>query len=234
MGYVRTPQKPQPHHVQIYPPTPTALDDKKSVQIFAGGSSLESIGGLAAAVLAVIGITGFQQVNMLSIACIVTGIALLAHGGSIVARWHDVLHRLEGDRFDRSELIGGIGTEMFGGAVGLVLGVLALANVRPFTLLPVAAIVFGGSLLLGGAAQPDLEALVPEYDPRYRRITRTAIEASGGVMVMVGIAAAVLGILALLEVGPVMTLPLVGMLCIGAALLMAGGALTARFARRFA
>jgi len=234
MGYVRT-VKPQPHHEQIYPPaSATTVDEKKTIQIFTGGSSIETLGGLAAAVLAIIGITGFQQINMLSIACIAAGVALLAHGGSIAARWREVLFRLEGDRFDRSELVGGIGTEMFGGAVGVVLGVLALADVRPFTLLPVAAIVFGGSLLLGGAAQPDLEGLVPEYDPRYRKITRGAIEASGGVMVMVGIAAAVLGILALLNVGPVLTLPLVGMLCIGGALLMAGGALTARFVRRFA
>ena len=51
-------------------------------------------------------------------------------------------------------------------------------------------------------------------------------------MVMVGIAAAVLGILALLDVGPVLTLTLVGMLCIGGALLMAGGALFKGFLQR--
>jgi hypothetical protein len=220
---------------QIYPPVesvPTS-HDKKTEQIFAGGTSVEAIGGFAAAVLAVIGVTGYEQVYMLGAACIATGIALLAHGGSIAARWNDVLRRLDGERFDRAELVGGIGTEVFGGAVGLLLGILALANVRPFVLLPVAAIVFGSSLLLGGAAQPDLEALVHDNDIRHRRMTHDVIQASGGVMVMVGIAAAVLGILALLEVGPILTLTLVGMLCIGGALMLAGGALTARFARRY-
>ena len=240
MGYLRTGKQPplSQNAEQIYPPTSRRIpiqttDDRKTVRIFAGGSSIETLGGLAAAVLAVIGVAGYNPIVMLGTACIATGVALLAHGGSIAARWRQVLERLEGDQYDRSELIGGIGTEVFGGAVGLVLGIVALAHVRPLVLLPVAAIVFGGSLLLGGAAQPELEELVPEYDARYRRYTRDAIQASGGVMVMVGIAAAVLGILALLAVGPIITLTLVGMLCIGAALLMAGGALTARFARRF-
>ena len=241
MGYLRTGKRAPigPGAEQIYPPaTPRHIpieteEDRKTVQIFAGGSSVETLGGLAAAVLAIIGLSGYYSLTMLGVACIATGLALLAHGGSIAARWRQVLQRLEGDQYDRSELIGGIGTEVFGGAVGLALGVLALANIYPYVLLPVAAVVFGGSLLLGGAAQPELEELVPEYDPRYRRFTRDAIQASGGVMVMVGIAAAVLGILALLAVGPILTLTLVGMLCVGGALVLAGGALTARFVHRF-
>jgi hypothetical protein len=201
--------------------------------MFTSGSTIETLGGLATIVLALIGITGRSQIYMASAACIAAGIALVAQGGSIAARWSDVLRRLDGEHYDRSELIGGVGTEMFGGLVGIVLGVLSFANVMPFVLLPVAAIVFGGSLLLGGAAQPGLEELVPARDPHYRRLTHDAIQASGGVMVMVGVAAAVLGILSLLKVGPMLTLSLVAMLCIGAALTVAGGALTARFARRF-
>jgi len=240
MGYVRTGKQPLgPGGEQVYPPTASrqipieTAEDRKTVQIFTGGASIETLGGLAAAVLAIIGVTGHYSLTMLGVACIATGLALLAHGSSIAARWRHVLARLEGDQYDRSELIGGIGTEVFGGAVGLVLGIMALANIMPYVLLPVAAVVFGGSLLLGGAAQPELEELVPEYNARYRRITRDAIQASGGVMVMVGIASAVLGILALLAVGPILTLSLVAMLCVGTALLLAGGALTARFAHRF-
>lgn len=240
----RTPTDTKDHET-IYPPPPATAErpdvdtmprvDKRTAQIFASGSSVETIGGLAAAVLAIIGVTGFQQIYMLGAACIATGLALLAHGGSIAVRWHQVQARLENDGYghDQTEVIGGIGTEVFGGAAGIVLGVLALANVMPFVLLPIAAIVFGGSLLLGGAAQPELVELVPERDARVRRMSRQIVEASGGVMVMVGIGSAVLGILALLAVGPILTLTLVAMLCIGASLLAAGGALTARYARRF-
>jgi hypothetical protein len=149
-----------------------------------------------------------------------------------MSRWQYALPKLQGAKPDRTELVEGVGTEVFGGAVGVVLGIIALAGVKPLVMLPVAAIVFGGSLLLGGAAQPDLVYLAPDKNPRFARATFSAIQASGGVMVLVGVAAAVLGILGLLEVGPPLSLALVAMLSIGFSLLFAGGALTARFVHR--
>jgi hypothetical protein len=150
-----------------------------------------------------------------------------------MARWRHALRRVQGTRLERSELVEGVSTEVFGGTVGIVLGILALVGVKPMILLPVAALVFGGSLLLGGATQPDLVYLSPDRNPRYARMTFSAVQASGGIMVLVGVAAAVLGILALIEVGPALSLTLVAMLSIGFALVFAGGALTARFVRRF-
>ena len=73
--------------------------------------------------------------------------------------------------------------------------------------------------------------LAPEKNPKVARVTYDAIQTSGGIMVIVGIAACVLGVLALLAVGPVLVLTLVALLAIGAALLFAGGALTARLVR---
>ena len=229
-------------HETVYPPqkdfesrisdAPTA-DEKTTTQVIAGGSGIELIGGLAAVVIAIVGVSSYLPFYMSAIATIAIGVALFAQGGAIAARWRQAERELVSNtRYERSEMIGGVGTEVFGGAVGIVLGILALAHVIPFVLMPVAAIVFGGSLLLGGAAQPELVQLAPEHDPKYARITYDAIQASGGVMVLTGIAAAVLGILALLHVGPVVTLTLVAMLCVGGALVLAGGALTARFARR--
>jgi hypothetical protein len=113
-----------------------------------------------------------------------------------------------------------------------VLGILALSGVNPLVVLPTAVTVYAGALLLGGATQPDLVFLAPERNPRIAKLTYDAIQTSGGVMVLVGVAAAVLGILALLEVGPILTFTLVALLAIGAALLFAGGALTARLVRR--
>jgi hypothetical protein len=197
----------------------------------AGGSSLETLAGLAAIVLAVIGFS-FLPFYMASIATIAIGIALFAQGASIMARWRHALHRLEGAKFDRQELVGGLSTEVFGGLVGVVLGVLALVGIKPLVMLPVASIVFGGALLLGGAAQPDLVYLAPERNPRVARVTYNAIQTSGGVMILVGIAAAVLGILGVLNVGPILTLSLAALMAIGSALVFAGGALTARFIRR--
>jgi hypothetical protein len=252
MGYVRTRNDPKldlRKHETIYPrggppeergfrdsrtdvPAELSHDDKITNGVLASGSSLELVGGLVATVVAVVGLSSYLPFYMCAIATISIGVAFLAHGLSVVARWEHAARRLARGPYERGEVIGGISTEVFGGTVGLILGVLALVHVMPFVLMPVAAIVYGGSLLLGGAAQPELVELVPQTDPRYRRITRDAIQASGGVMVLVGIAAATLGILALLGVGPVVVLTLAAMLSIGGALVLAGGALTARFVQR--
>lgn len=206
--------------------------DKITAGVLTGGSTLETFGGLSAIVLAVI---GFQQqpIQMCAVATIAIGFALLSQGASLMARWRQTLRKLEHSKLERNELVEGVSTEVFGGTVGIVLGILALLGIKPDVMLPVAAIVFGGSLLLGGAAQPDLVYLAPERNPRYARATFRAIQASGGIMVLVGVASAVLGILALLRVGPPIHLTLVAMLGIGFSLLFAGSALTARFVRRF-
>jgi hypothetical protein len=206
--------------------------DRAPTSVLAGGSVLETLGGLAAVVL---GVLGFSQrpIEMAACATIAIGFALLAQGVSIMARWRQASQRSAGTRLDRQELVEGVSTEVFGGIVGIVLGIVALVGIKPAVILPVAAIVFGGSLLLGGAAQPDLVYLAPERNPRYARATFSAIQASGGIMVLVGVASTVLGILGLLEVGPPLSFALVAMLSIGFSLVLAGGALTARFVRRF-
>ena len=205
--------------------------DRVTQGMLAGGSTIETIGGLAAVVLSVLGFS-HQPVEMGAIATIAIGVALLSQGAALMARWRHAIATLEGTRPVRDELVEGVSTEVFGGIVGIVLGVVAFVGIKPDVMLPVAAIVFGGSLLLGGAAQPDLVYLAPERNPRYARATFSAIQASGGIMVLVGVGAAVLGILALLEVGPALAFALVAMLAIGFSLVLAGGSLTARFLRR--
>lgn len=217
-----------PEYERLIAPT---RDEKITSGMLAGGSTLETLGGLAAVIL---GVVGFQErpIEMCAVATIAIGVALLSQGASIMARWRHAVGRLQGTKPDRNELVEGVSTEVFGGFVGIVLGILALAGIRPAVVLPVAAIVFGGSLLLGGATQPDLVYLAPDRNPRFARLTFSAIQTSGGIMVLVGVAAAVLGILALLDVGPPISLSLVAMLSIGFSLLFAGGALTARFVHR--
>ncbi|HUJ60997.1 MAG TPA: hypothetical protein VLX92_20980 [Kofleriaceae bacterium] len=248
MGYVRNgPETPE--QKTLYPP-PIDPDDFERERVvrpstrqdhvaIASGSSLEAIGGAIAIVLSIIGIAStFTAMWMAGIATIAIGVGLVALGASFAARRlaarrrQDEAIQRELDQTVDIELVGGMGTELFGGLVGIVLGILALARVDPLLLLPIAAIVFGGALLLGGPTQPELERFAPA-DVRYRRLTHEAIHASGGVMAMVGVAAAVLGILALLGVGPQLILSLVALLCVGASLVMGGSALTARFVRRF-
>jgi hypothetical protein len=206
---------------------------KVTRSVLAGGTSLETLGGLTAVIVCIVGFS-MLPFQMAATAVIAIGFGLFAQGASIAARWRDTVRRIEGVRIPKEELAGGVSTEVFGGLTGIVLGVLAFGGVKPLVLLPAAAIVFGGSLLLGGAAQPDLVYLAPERNPRVARTTYNVIQTSGGVMVLVGVAAAVLGILGLLQVGPVLTVSLVAFLAIGATLVFAGSALTARLLRRLA
>ena len=186
-----------------------------------GGSSLELIGGAGAVVLAIIGLAGYWPLYMAAIATIAIGGALLAHGAAASARVASTLRDISGR--DRVELGSGLGGEVLGGAAGVTLGILALVGIAPMVLLSVAAIVVGGAILIGAPAQPNLPGV---------RGSHQAIEGTSGAMALAGAGAVVLGILALLKVGPVLTLVMVAMLAVGGALFLEGSALTARFARR--
>lgn len=235
-----TPQEDVIYHSTDYPSGDQPQQDRREVAdreekitiaTLTGGSSVELVAGGAAVVLAIIGLTGNFMFHMSGIATIAIGGALLAHGAAVAARWNDTVRRAVPRQADRGEVAGGVGSEMLGGAAGIALGILALADVAPLVLLPVAAIVFGGALLLGSPVQPDLARIAPDRDPRVGRITYQAVEATSGAMALCGVGSVVLGILALIHVGPVLRLTLVAMLAIGGALLLVGGALATRFAR---
>lgn len=205
--------------------------DRETADAITSGSAFELCVAALAVAAAIVGISGIAATYMAALATMAVGFALLAQGGLLASRWNNAI-RIEGRV--RTEAVG-IGTEVFGGLAGLALGVLAFFGVLPHVLMPIAAIVLGVALLLGGPTQPELAEVgrSGESGKRYR-VTRRAVRTSGGVMVMAGLAALVLGTLALLvSTGPILTLSLVAMLCIGAALVLAGGAVTARFARRF-
>jgi hypothetical protein len=199
--------------------------------VVAGGSSLETLGGLTALVTAVVGFVELPF-HMAGVATVALGIALVAQGIAVTSRWRDALAAIEGTRARQADLVKGISTETFAGMVGVMLGILALAGVAPLVVLPAAVLAYGGALVIGGAAQPDLVYLAPERNPRFARVTYDAIQSSGSIMVLVGIAAAVLGTLALASLGPVLTLTLVALLSIAASLMFAGGVLTARLLHR--
>jgi hypothetical protein len=178
--------------------------------------------------LGVLGLLGVAPFYIAAFGLIAVGFALLAQGNTLAARWNHAAHI---SKTKRKEAVG-IGTEVAGGAAVIVLGGLAAVGVNPFTLLPAALLVLGAALLLGGPAQPALAARVAPDGERWV-VTRDAVRASSGVMVMAGVAAIVLGILALTG-GPIVTLALVAVVCVAASLVLAGGAVTARLARRLA
>lgn len=200
--------------------------DEASVGVLAGGSTVEAVGGAAALVLAIIGLAAVLPMTLTAVATIAIGVALLAEGAAIAARYERILARPGVSRVGAADVGGGMSAEFFGGAAGIVLGVLALLGVATGTLEPIAAIVFGGALLFGSTTASRLERAAAHGEPT---AAREAVAAASGAQVLVGLGSAVLGILAVVGIAPE-TLTLVALLSVGAAVLLSGSALTARMA----
>lgn len=203
--------------------------DVKEVESGTLSETLAGAGALALAILALIGVIP----NVLApIAAIAAGVALLTGGGAIAARALSFAQRGQRQQV-RRQILGGLGMEAFTGAAGAVLGLLALLGISPMTLLPVAGIVLGTSLLMASGALTRLEGLFNSMTAESEHETshRTLYLATGSDF-LVGIGAIVLGILALAGYSP-MVLSLVALISIGAAALMSGSTLAIRFVALF-
>lgn len=107
---------------------------------------MESIG--AVATLAIVGLTGKFSETVAAIATIVFGAAIWIEGGAFVAS-----HRAEGAAERTEEWSEGAGAQFLGGLCGIVLGILALLGVAPITLVSIATLVFGATLLFSAGNQ---------------------------------------------------------------------------------
>jgi hypothetical protein len=194
------------------------------------GTLSETLSGAGALALAILALIGVIPSVLGPVAAIAAGVALVTGGGSIAARALTLVGSRS--RYDvRRQIVGGLGMEAVTGAGGAVLGLLALLGISPVTLLPVAGIVLGTSLLMASGALTRLEGLLNETNTGHETSHRTLYVATGSDF-LVGIGAIVLGILALAGYSPV-TLSLVALLSIGAAVLMSGSTLTVRFLALF-
>jgi hypothetical protein len=202
----------------------------------------EAIAGVGAIVLAILGLTRILPHYMAAIGTIVVGAALV-EGSALGVRSRRV-----------SMPSGQPSAEVLAGAAGVVLGVLALLGMSELVLLPVAVIVFGAALLIAGFSAPlaasvavrrresavsdaelELPGMRPDdsiaraLDPAEASARTTPLEQlieapPTGAQLLVGLAALVLGILALLGHSP-MILTLVALLCVGCMELLSGAVL---------
>src|ERR1700739_4906956 len=109
--------------------------ESSSGETTTSGGLIDAIGGIAAGVLAVLGLTGFDPEGMAGIATIVLGAALLVQAGAILSQYTNALYQSEVVSTP-SELVGGdsLAAMFMVGASGIVLGVLALLDIVPMTL----------------------------------------------------------------------------------------------------
>lgn len=205
-------------------------EEKMMERTVVGGSSTEAITGAAAVVLSVLGLAHIAPHFMIAISSIALGAALILDGAAISAEYSRILSESGGGRVSTIELGGGLGTQIGGGVSAVVLGVLALLGVASTTLMAIAAIVLGATMVLSSGVNSRLNALKVEKSGDHevaKRIAREAVMAATGTDILVGLAASVLGILALVGIAP-QTLILVAMLALGASVLLTGGALVGK------
>jgi hypothetical protein len=198
------------------------------------GGLVDTIGGIAIIVLAIIALSGVYQPTLAAIATIVFGAAVLIQGGTMLTEYTKLIFPA-GVAAPTEEIVGGGGLSalFLVGAAGIVLGVLALINIVPETLTAVAVIAFGGAMVLSSNAVWHLYRAKQAAERLGAMRTRSGGEILAGEMAsgsaamqcLGGLAAIVLGILAVTGTMP-MVLTLVGLLVLGATVLLTGSTLT--------
>jgi hypothetical protein len=215
---------------------PAPREVQKSAGAIASGSMLEAIGGAGAVVLSILGLAQVLPVYLAAVAVIAVGGALVCEGAAIAARYNRLMEETTHGALGVTEVGGGMSVEFLGGGAGVVLGILSLLGVAPQFLLPISAIVLGGTLVLGSASMPTLNSIHvacgSTTHPMARELVREAVLGTTGTQAIVGLGAVVLGIIGLVGFDARM-LTLVAMLSMGGAILLSGSALTARMVTVF-
>jgi hypothetical protein len=206
-----------------------AAELRRPATMVGGATAIQSFIATGAAALAVIGLIGIAPLQMAAIATLAVGAILVAEGAGITTRYQTLLHALNGSRYEVAEAGGGATPQTLAGAGGVALAVLALVGVAPIPLLASAALVYGGGILLGSAAQAQLETIAARAGEQAESGTsRRALTAGAGSRVLVAATAGVLGILVLIGTAPATTLILVAMLVIAGTTLLASSAVGSR------
>jgi hypothetical protein len=216
--------------------SPTGEQERRAIEEVGGGSIVESIGGIGALVLSILGLIGFIPVTMASLATIAAGGALLIGGGTLASQYTRIFSGAR-PRLSHSIIGGGMAMESLAGFAAIVLGLLSLLGINSGVMLAAAVIVLGCALLLASGAIARLTTL-PLREPfgiaeqarqaeHEHYIVRDALYAASGSEALIGAGAIVLGILSLSGIAP-MALILVALLAVGASILVAGSSVAGR------
>jgi hypothetical protein len=196
------------------------------------GGVVDAIGGVATIILAIVALSGVNQPMLGAIATIVFGAALLIQGGTMLTEYTKLMAP-PGAAMAEEVVGGGLSALFLVGAAGIVLGVLSLVGIAAHTLTAAAVIAFGSALLLSSNS---VWHLYRTKQASYRAGAAPTLSgaeflagemASGSAVLqcLAGLAAIVLGILAVTGTNPGV-LTLVGLLVLGATVLLTGSTLS--------
>ncbi|HEY7664899.1 MAG TPA: hypothetical protein VH934_17415 [Xanthobacteraceae bacterium] len=193
------------------------------------GGFVDAVGGIATIVLTVIALAGVRPELFVAIVTIIFGAALLVQGGAMLSEYAHVYVPTDTLAEPNQFGVGGISALFLIGAAGIVLGVLALLGIYPVELTAIAAIAFGGALVVSSNSVWNLYMLkqASMRDARFpsQMLAGQMASGSAGIQALAGLAAIVLGILAVVGIKPVV-LTLVALLVLGATIVLTGSALS--------
>ncbi len=200
------------------------------------GGLVDAIGGIATIVLAIIALTGVHDMTLAGIATIVFGVALLIQGGTMLTEYTRMSSPLAMSAMgEETGSGGGLSALFLVGIAGIVLGVLALLNIYAQTLISIAVIAFGAGLLLSSnsvwhlyRSKRNAHRLGATQAASSGEIFASEMAAGSAVMQsLAGLAAGILGILAVTGTANPAILALVGLLVLGTTVLLTGSSLSA-------
>jgi hypothetical protein len=191
------------------------------------GGFVDALGGIAAIVLAIIGLAGVHPEVLVSIATIVFAAALLIQGGAMLSEFALDMSP-EGSSAASG---GGVSALFLVGVAGIVLGVLALLGVHAAMLTSVALIAFGAALAVSSSSVWHLltsRSMATQFQGRAPMLRAIASEVAAGSAVMQGAGGLAVIVLGILAVCGVFTVPLtlIGLLVAGASILLTGSTLS--------
>lgn len=200
------------------------------------GGFADAIGGIATIVLAVLGLAGVRPTMMVAIATVVFGVALLIQVGTMLSEYASTIFP-PGTNPSSIHQFGGssLSAVFMVGAAGIVLGILALLGIHAVELTPIAVIAYGAALALSSNSVSQLYAIKhaattieSESTLAGREILASELASgSAGIQALAGLAAVVLGILAIAGTGvDDVILILVALLGLGATLILTGSTLS--------
>jgi hypothetical protein len=197
------------------------------------GLLTEGAAGVAVIVLAIIALAGVSPEALASIAAIVIGVGLMVQAFNGAAEHWNMMTANATAGAHGAAFGGDVMVDCMCGLTGIVLGILALVGMSAAHLLPPALIVFGGALLVGGAASMRAKTLPATLaGSETMAVTYQGSPAASGMEILIGLAAIVLGIVSLLMAGT-WVLVLVGFIAVGAALLLASATFNGAVMRLF-
>jgi hypothetical protein len=186
----------------------------------------ESVGGIVAIVLTILGLAHVAPVFLVAIALIAAGAALVLRGIAIVRDFARLLQRA-GTATTVIEVGGSsaLYVELLAGGAAIILGILSLLGVASVDLVAIGVITLGGALVLSTNATARLTALklgmTSAGDEQARVVAAEIVTSSAGTQALAGLTAITLGILALAGFSSIVLI-LIALLVVGSFILLDG------------